>query len=75
MLYQSLFRPVVLVEIPCIFLMYFFIYFLPKYAELALTSTILCIKFNVFLCCFEPSPDNKKINRITQINYQRRWRK
>ena len=46
-------RLIVLVEIPCIFLMYFW----PKCAEFTLPSVILCIKFNVFFMLFEPSPN------------------
>ena len=53
-------RPVVLVEIPCIFLMYFLLDISPKYTELAITSTILCIKFNVFFMLFWTLPRYKK---------------
>ena len=56
-------RLIVLVEIPCIFLMYFW----PKYAEFALTSVILCIKFNVFFyAVLNPPPMNKKIPKRKQ---------
>ena len=60
-------------EIPCIFLMYFLLDISPKYTELAITSTILCIKFTVFLCCFEnPPPIQKKIpkSQIFAPNFQ-----
>ena len=49
--------------------MYFLLDILPKYAEFALTSTILCIKFNVFfLCCFERSPDKIRKTQKSIIN-------
>ena len=53
--------------------MYFLLDISPKYTELAITSTILCIKFNVFLCCFEnPPPIQKKIpkSQIFAPNFQ-----
>ena len=61
-------RPVVLVAIWCIFLMYFLLDISPKYAELALTSVILCIKFNVFFMLFWTLP--QYIKKYPKVNKQ-----
>ena len=64
--YWETIRPVVLVVvIRCIYL--FAVFFMPKYTEFGLTSTILCIKFTVFLCSFEHSPDKIKKTQNSKI--------
>ena len=60
-------RPVVLVKIPCIFLMYLLLYFLPKYAEFALTSITVVYEIQcIFYAIFNPPPINKKISKSEQ---------
>ena len=58
-----------LVAIWCIFLMYFLLDISPKYTELALTSTILCIKFNVFFMLFWTLP--QYIKKYPKAKYSR----